>query len=140
MKIKKSTLVRLIKEAFEVPEPTSGTGEMLSSEHQMMTMLVRKIYKNLDDPESFFRNIDLIEDALSRSSNIQGDIARKFFTLEGILGNLQRIHEGNQTIIDLDSSGQEVEYDEFGMPVAAEDDFESDVITPFDDDESDIPL
>jgi len=136
MKIKKSTLVRLIKEAFEVPEPTSGTSEMLSSEHQMMTMLVRKIYKNLDDPESFFRNINLIEDALSRSSNIQGDIARKFFTLEGILGNLQRIHEGNQTIIDLDSSGQEVEYDEF----AAEDDLGSDVITPFDDDESDIPL
>ena len=137
MKIKKSTLTRLIREAFQVPEPAPGTGEMLSPEHQMMTILVRKIYKNLDDPESFFRNLSLIEDAISRSSSIQGDIARKFFTLEGILGNLQKIHEGQEVIIDLDSSGQQVEYDEFGMPVASDDG--SGDIPPFDDDE-DSPL
>ena len=142
MKIKKSTLLKLIKEAFQVAEPSPGTEEMLSPEHQMMTMLVRKIYKNLDDPASFFRNISLIEDAISRSSNIQGDIARKFFTLETILGNLQKIHEGQEVIIDLDASGNQVEYDEFGMPISSEAEeisgFDSEA-PPFEDDD-DMPF
>jgi len=148
MKIKKSILLSLLREAFQVSEPAPGTDEMLSPEHQMMTILVRKIYKNLDDPEMFFRNLSIIEDAMNKSSNIQGDIARKFFTLETILGNLQKIHEGQEVIIDIDSSGQQVEYDEFGMPISPDtstpefdesDDFDSEVPS-FEDDDADMPF
>jgi len=143
MKIKKSTLFKLIREAFQVSEPTPGTEEMLSPEHQMMTILVRKIYKNLDDPATFFRNLSLVEDAVSRSSNIQGGIARKFFTLETILGNLQKIHEGQEVVIDIDASGQQVEYDEFGMPISSDPDepidFDSEVPS-FEDDDDDMPF
>ena len=142
MKIKKSTLLKLIKEAFQVAEPSPGTEEMLSPEHQAMTMLVRKIYKNLDEPATFFSNLSMVENAMSRASNIQGDIARKFFTLETILGNLQKIHEGQDVVIDLDMSGQQVEYDEFGTPVSPEtvDLGDTDSVVPSFEDDDDMPF
>lgn len=106
----------------------------------MMTMLVRKIYKEIDDPETFFRNISLIESALSRSSQIQGGLARKFFTLESLLGNLQRVHEGTETIIDIGPSGNPLEYDEFGMPIPEEADELGSDVPPFEDDDEYSPL
>ena len=93
MIVSKKRLKRIIKESFETAEP-GMPGEMQSSEHVMMTVLVRKIYDNILDKESFFKNLSLIEKALMRAKeNSTSDLSLKFNNLESFLGNLQKIYQ-----------------------------------------------
>ena len=93
MIISKKSLNHIIKEAFKTSEPTKP-GEMQSSDHVMMTILVRKIYDSILDKESFFKNLSLIEKALLRAKeNSASDLSLKFNNLESFLGNLQKIHQ-----------------------------------------------
>ena len=56
----KKHLKRIIKESFETAEP-GMPGEMQSSEHVMMTVLVRKIYDNILDKEFFLKIFHLLK-------------------------------------------------------------------------------
>lgn len=154
MKISKRNLKKVILEAFKPNSPIGD--EIRSSEHVMSTILLRRLYAKLEDKESFFKNLELLDKAFERSQNIQGPQAEKFFSLESMLGNLQKMYEYEKPVFDLDK--EKDVYDDFGfedsdfedndveVPPFDEDDediplgFEDDTVPPFDEDDEDVPL